>query len=585
MSFTTKNIQPPSGLSQPRLAIGMIARNDEPKLETTILDALSLTERVYLLDLESNDGTAGRAEELGATVFSAPWEEDFAAARNRLVAEIEALKTSDWLLWMNPGERFDPETQSAFEFFMATQIEQATGYMMVLHRCFLDSENGIRFLNREPIDCINEGDEEIIELRLMPLYHGLTFEGALQESLFPAVAARSISLSAAPGRLLLGLSQVDAPRLQERARWNLEKLERMEKEGVPLVDELLLLRASSFFDLGQIAAGRESYCQLVRQTEKVNLLLEAHYRIADSYNELPGTGEEQTTFLIEAIDRFSLDFQLLTALGLHLMGKRRIELAVRALETALNYGQVSYDVWHRRHVRGIAALTLASAYQLIGNNRLAIETLVANLERVEDRRSIALRLLEMYISENQELRARQLAATLWGDRELDHMYQVLTGGCRGSAGAWNAAVLPLELAYLEGCRHPLCLRWYSLTLLALRRFEEALPVLNEWCEAEPGSGEAKAFRFAASKPERFDETLRNILKEHVERFGITPTLPFDLTCAKGAAKTDEELAWSILGVETDCDDRTSALQQMIDNSGTALHAAEVNLRAGSSQSR
>jgi hypothetical protein len=82
-------------------------------------------------------------------------------------------------------------------------------------------------------------------------------------------------------------------------------------------------------------------------------------------------------------------------------------------------------------------------------------------------------------------------------------------------------VLPLELAYLNGCRDLLCLRWYSLALLSLTRFNEAKIVLEEWNQREPENKEAQAFLSAVRQPERFGEIVRQFRDSQIKILGIS----------------------------------------------------------------
>ncbi len=553
---------------RPGLVVGIVARNDGERLRGTIADALEIADRVLLLDLGSTDGSVESARSLGADVRSVSADTGKAQAKNALIDIVETENEAQWLLWLNPGERFDRAARTAFDFFLVNQLEQNRAYMMMVRRSFHDSNGMKNFHGGASPQCRRcERDEEMIELRLMPLRAGLRFSRGPKESLFASIAGTTLGLCAAPGRILQAHPFESDDFLRREAAENLALLVALEAEGVAIENELLLCRAESRRNLGDYAGAKADFELLLEQSPYANYQLEAIYRINELYVLRPGGGDEQTLFLTNGIEKFPLDFQLLTFMGIHLQRMRRHDMAVRTFETALNYGRMSFDVWHRCQIQDMAALALSNSYRLLGSLKLATETLATYLEAPAENRELSLHLLDLYIAGNQEIKARQLGAILWGERQASEMRAVVTGACRASAGAWEAASLPLEGAFLEGCRESLCLRWYSLTLLALMKFEEAMPVLELWCEKEPDSVEARAFRFAAATPDRFLETLREIQNAHKESLGITTLETLGLHESETRKKQDEELAWSILGVDPEHDSHSVAMRQMVESSG------------------
>ena len=64
----------------------------------------AVVDEIIVADTGSTDGSVGIARKAGAKVISIPWENDFAKARNRSLAEV----TSDWVLMLDADERLDP---------------------------------------------------------------------------------------------------------------------------------------------------------------------------------------------------------------------------------------------------------------------------------------------------------------------------------------------------------------------------------------------------------------------------------------------------------------------------------------------
>ena len=491
-----------------RLAVGIIVKDEQDRLAATLKSVQPLTDLVYVLDTGSTDQTVKLAECMNVKVSETAFHGDFSAVRNELIRIVEADGQADWLLWINAGEHFDAVTVDDFQEFLADSLEADATYMMVLRR-----PGGLT-------DAKHDLDEETIDLRLMPLRKGLQFTGILNESLLPFVSNLMLRLSAAPGRILCPSRAVDSERWQQRALRDMRILEAPERQGERITDDLLLRRAESLAIFGEHAVARCDYLQLIEKTDQTNLRLEALYGLWATFTPSPIAPNEMTQALLVGIDHFPVDMQLLTFMGAHMQKIGRLDLAVKTFETAIKHGQTLLDVWHRVHIREQAVINLGLVHRLQGNGREAMRVMESNLDLIEDHASFGRHLLDLYIVEIQEYKAHEFAAALWGGEELDEIREVLTGACRAAAGAWAAAVIPLESAYLGGCRDVLCLRWYAMTLLALTRFPEAIRVLEEWLAIDPTNSEASAFHFAAGQPERFNEIMEQIHHTQMQALGI-----------------------------------------------------------------
>ncbi len=88
----------------PTLALSMIVKNGEGDLAECLESVRGVVDEIIVADTGSTDGSVGIARKAGAKVISIPWEDDFAKARNRSLAEV----TSDWVLMLDADERLDP---------------------------------------------------------------------------------------------------------------------------------------------------------------------------------------------------------------------------------------------------------------------------------------------------------------------------------------------------------------------------------------------------------------------------------------------------------------------------------------------
>ena len=495
----------PNCTGNSRIAVGIVVDEDSrPLLHKTVASAKILAEHVFVL-------VAGQDSDIdaeGATVQNGGWAHDEAATRNMLIDTVENANVADWLVWMNPGEEFDETTLDEFQDFLERDSQRDAIYMMVLHRYF--REDRVR----------HDFDEETIEARLMPLRKGVRFQGQVRATLLTRSASLMVQISAAPGRFLLPSKKIDPAKTANRAKQTLEALDKIEKEGEVIRDDMLAAKAEAQFLLGNYVDSRRLSMQLLKEASRSDLRLSAYYNVWETFVHASIPDAEITKLLIESIDHFPVDMQLLTLLGSHLQRTGQLELATRTFETAIQHGRVSLDVWHRLRIREIAITSLALCLRLQNRNKEAIRVLETNAELVEDKVEFNRHLLDLYIAENREEKASDLAAEIWGDVALDQIRLAINGACLAKSGRWDLALEPLAEAHQQGCRDVLALRWYALALLATQQFKLAVEILEQWLAIQPENSEAKSYHAAAQHPEQFGEMLRRIQNVHLRTLGL-----------------------------------------------------------------
>ena len=84
-----------------RVSLCMIVRNEETFLPDCLASVRPVVDEMIVLDTGSTDRSAELAASAGARVLHAPWQEDFAAARNRSIGAA----TGDWILVLDADER------------------------------------------------------------------------------------------------------------------------------------------------------------------------------------------------------------------------------------------------------------------------------------------------------------------------------------------------------------------------------------------------------------------------------------------------------------------------------------------------
>ena len=94
----------PSASAAPRLSIFVIAKNEERFLGQCLTSLNGLADQLVVLDTGSTDRTVAIAQEHGAEVHHAAWEDDFSAARNAALAHC----TGDWVMFLDADEELPP---------------------------------------------------------------------------------------------------------------------------------------------------------------------------------------------------------------------------------------------------------------------------------------------------------------------------------------------------------------------------------------------------------------------------------------------------------------------------------------------
>jgi tetratricopeptide (TPR) repeat protein len=197
-----------------------------------------------------------------------------------------------------------------------------------------------------------------------------------------------------------------------------------------------------------------------------------------------------------------------------LQAQRRWELASRAFEAAVKYGQVNLQTWHLADVAELSAACLALTLQILGRDDQARDVLDQALGRHPDSLRLRRQLVDLHVKHariDDAVRAAGPLASDWLWREA--LRNAVRGACQASARNWTAALAYLQSAYLAGCRDPICLRGLAVVLLSTGQAQAAVPLLRQWRDVEPGNAELRAYldavaqasRTAAGRPPRDTE--------------------------------------------------------------------------------
>src|SRR5438876_1575547 len=84
----------------PLLSACIIARNNAGIIRACISSVRPYVDEVIVSDTGSTDGTPQIAHQLGAQVYSFPWCDDFAAARNDSIYHANG----QWIFWLDTDD-------------------------------------------------------------------------------------------------------------------------------------------------------------------------------------------------------------------------------------------------------------------------------------------------------------------------------------------------------------------------------------------------------------------------------------------------------------------------------------------------
>lgn len=164
------------------IGLSMIVRDAAATLPRCIASVRGAVDEIVLADTGSRDGTIQLAEDLGVQVISIPWEDDFAKARNRALAALQA----DWVLMLDADEMLDPHAEK--EMRRLTTRATADAYQVSIRNYFRNAQQRIWNVPARPNDsALPEAREYAAyidhqNVRLFRRHPDIFFEGCIHET-------------------------------------------------------------------------------------------------------------------------------------------------------------------------------------------------------------------------------------------------------------------------------------------------------------------------------------------------------------------------------------------------------------------
>ena len=116
------------------LSVSMIVKDGQAFLRGCLASVKPVASEIVIADTGSSDGSIAIAHEFGARVIQIPWNNDFAEARNRALAEA----TGEWILSLDADEQLDATAAAGIPALL--QNTKVSGYQVTI-RNYVKSPN------------------------------------------------------------------------------------------------------------------------------------------------------------------------------------------------------------------------------------------------------------------------------------------------------------------------------------------------------------------------------------------------------------------------------------------------------------
>ncbi len=462
-----------------RLTVALVV-HEEPQLLPDTLDSVrGLADEILIVETGSPKQTWQFASRHGARVLTGAAPEDLAAARNLALGEARG----QWLLWLEAGEVLTAESREAIAQYLAQSPPPTQARMMYLEA---------------PSSAPGGRAEQQAQLRWMPRVEGLEFVGRVCETARPALIGAGVSVELAAWRVVRSRAWSDLERC--RRRWQRElRLLNLEIEEHGPRAQLLLALGELETSLGEPTAAAGHFRRAISLAPRGSReMLEGFYGLLTTFDDTQPAGRQaQLAACLEALEVYPFDAQLLCAAGGYLEAMGQTELARRSLETAVRYGQVSPETWHLVEMGEFTASLLALHCQTHGDDAQSAAVLAEAVARLPGSHYLKNIYFELLVKLGRTADALALVEPPFvAPADRDGLRSAVRGACQAAKQNWIPALAYLETAYSSGCRHLVCLKWYTVALLSTGAVESARPVLAAWLEASPHDAEARRYQEA-----------------------------------------------------------------------------------------
>jgi tetratricopeptide (TPR) repeat protein len=291
----------------------MIVRDEREHLSELLPTLTSVADDVVVVDTGSSDGTPELAREAGARVFTETWQDDFALARNRGLAEV---RTSH-VMWIDADDRIDAEDLRRVREEALTRGR--VGLMLLLVN-----------EDRDP-----NAVASCWQLRVFPTDPAHRFEGRVHEQVRTSLDGTGTPVESLDVTVR-HTGYVDPATVVRKARRNLELLRREVRDGRDRDITVLYHYVKGAMRTGDLdeAADVARRCVESPPADATPDVLQAIALLLARIEMQRGREEEAQRLLREAVDRQPDDPMARFFLGELLRRQGDLPAALRELQTA-----------------------------------------------------------------------------------------------------------------------------------------------------------------------------------------------------------------------------------------------------------
>ena len=225
----------------------MIVKNEREHLGRCLSSVKEIVDEMIVVDTGSTDGTQEIAREHGATLIQSTWENDFARARNRSLAEARG----DWILVLDADEFIPPGEETALRALLTRETPAAFNLVV---QC--SSDGGLTGML-------------VHIVRLFPNRPDVRYEWPVHEQVMTSLARARVPVVNATVRVVhTGYSDRETNRRKQiRNREILQAQLDREHEVSPMTFFLL---EGCLLDLGETEAALKRYREAERVAQETN---------------------------------------------------------------------------------------------------------------------------------------------------------------------------------------------------------------------------------------------------------------------------------------------------------------------------
>ncbi|MBI5095743.1 MAG: glycosyltransferase [Candidatus Hydrogenedentes bacterium] len=180
----------------PSLSVVMIVKNEAHCLADCLRSAQSIASEIVIGDTGSTDATADVARSFGAVVHDVPWHDDFAEARNAVLARANG----EWLLHLDADEVVDPAGANRIREIIDGDGFGADAIEVTLAN-YCDDPRAWRWTPCDPSDPAARGFSGYIGVGLLRLFRnrrGFEYREPVHENITESVVERGGVIRAEP---------------------------------------------------------------------------------------------------------------------------------------------------------------------------------------------------------------------------------------------------------------------------------------------------------------------------------------------------------------------------------------------------